>query len=347
MAVAEEKELNELIEKQEWWWLAEKTRSSRLDYLRKAVWKKGAIGGRPASAMKLDVSFGKRQMELHKEFRFEPHMLRRAKVFAGLLEYSPIYITDQAQIVGSFTCTPSTAPWYADTSSMGNNAVYNAHEILPEPLEESLEIVNEVSQYWGGQSVIEQIARYLDPEDAAKFFSGAIAWGAPLGGYSGKNYEYYMTGERAFEDIIRQLEANIEEAEEATLGDPSPDLLPIYSKIHNWEAMIIVLEASIKWAKRYARLARIIAENFEADPKRKEELLRLAETCDQVPAKPPRTLQESLQYDHFIQVLARRETYEGAWPARPDYYHGPYYEKDVVEERTSPRRRPWTCWASS
>jgi hypothetical protein len=30
---------------QQWWWAAEKKRSRRLNYLRKAMWKKGAIGG--------------------------------------------------------------------------------------------------------------------------------------------------------------------------------------------------------------------------------------------------------------------------------------------------------------
>jgi len=40
---------------------------------------------------------------------------------------------------------------------------------------------------------------------------------------------------------------------------------------------------------RYVRLVRIVVENFESDPKRKEELLRIAETCERVPAKPPET----------------------------------------------------------
>ena len=38
-------QIEEFEKKQEWWWAAEKQRSQRLDYLRKAVWKKGAIGG--------------------------------------------------------------------------------------------------------------------------------------------------------------------------------------------------------------------------------------------------------------------------------------------------------------
>ena len=45
----------------------------------------------------------------------------------------------------------------------------------------------------------------------------------------------------------------------------------------------------------------------ESEHKRKEELLQIASCCEQVPAKPPRTLQESLQYDIFTQVFSRAE----------------------------------------
>jgi len=46
------KTIKELEEKQQWWWAAEKKRSKRLDYLRKAIWKKGAVGGLYAPGVK-------------------------------------------------------------------------------------------------------------------------------------------------------------------------------------------------------------------------------------------------------------------------------------------------------
>jgi len=336
MAVSEAK-IEGMEAKQEWWWVAEKKRSKRLDYLRKAVWKKGGIGGRPASPMKFDLKPAELYKELNEQYKNYPPMPRKAKIDAAMLDSCQIYITDHAQLVGNIGDTPSTFPWHGDGGGR-NKAIYNSPHVLPEPLEESLEFVNEIGKYWdshpgGIRSGLERYMNTVDPEDAAKFFSGAIAWGFPAGSYSSKNYEYFMTGERAFEDIIQEIDVNIEEAEEKTIGTPGPDILPYYHRIQNWEAMKIALQAGIRWAKRYARLARIIAENFESDPKRKEELLRVAETCERVPAKPPRNLQESLQYDHFVQILSRIETPEGAWPARPDYYHGPYYDKDVNIEK--------------
>ena len=147
-----------------------------------------------------------------------------------------------------------------------------------------------------------------------------------------------MTGERAFEDLIREIDAKIEEAEDQTVSDPRPEILPLYDRIHNWEAMKIMLEAGIKWARRYARLARIIAENFETDPGRKEELLKVAETCERVPANPPRTLQESLQYGPFRPDPGPDRT-GGGGPGRPDRITtiGPCYKKDVLDEKNITR----------
>ncbi len=331
--LALEKEIKDFEVKQQWWWAAEKRRSSRLDYLRKAVWKKGSTGGAPISPIKLDLEPSSRRIKFFNQFKKEPQGLRTAKIDAAMWDTDKIYIVDQSQIVGSITPTPSTEAWEGGGGMM-NAAVYNYPEILPEPLEESLKTIHDVGLFWddrgGGMDLLERMA---DPEDIAKYQSGAFAWGSLIGGYSGKNYEYFMTGKRAFEDIIKEIDEKIEAAEEKTQGRASPDILPLYKKIINWDAQKIMLEAGIKFAKRYARLARIIAENFETDPKRKEELLRVAETCERVPAKPPRSLQESFQYDHFIQVMARKEQIEGAWPARPDYYHGPYYDKDVNIEK--------------
>jgi len=315
-----------------WWWLAEKRRSSRLDYLRKAVWKKGALGGEYAPGIKANLERPILFTENWKENEHDPRMLRKAKALAHVLDNMTIFIIDHAQLVGYVGGdAPNKIEWYCEGASMINEEIYNEHGIIPEPEEESLKIMAEINDYWAGNTSIDKLSRLLDPEDAVKFLSGAIGWGTPSSayGYAGKNYEYWLTGERGFEDIIAEIDRKIAEAEEKTTGTPGPDILPLYDKLQNWDAMKLILEAAIRYARRYARLARIVAENFEADPKRKEELLRVAETCERVPAKPQRNLQESFQYDHFVQVINYIEAYPGSWPARPDYYHGPWYDKDV------------------
>ncbi|MFO7962464.1 MAG: pyruvate formate lyase family protein [Desulfobacterales bacterium] len=334
-----EKKIEQFESNEQWWWAAERKRSKRLDYLRKAVWRKGSTGGAPISPIKLDLEPALQRIDFYKQFKREPESLKVAKIHAAMWDAGRIYIVDQSQIVGSITPSPSTEAWLG-AGGMANAMVYNYPEILPEPLSESLKIVNEVGEFWNAEGdPIKKLVDMGDPEDMAKFHSGAIAWGSLIGGYSGKNYEYFLTGKRGFEDIIAEIDEKIEDAENQIQGWAGPDILPLYKKIINWEAMKIMLEAGIRLARRYSRLARIIAENFESDPYRKEELLRTAAVCERVPAKPPQSFQESLQFDHFIQVMARMEQREGAWPARPDYYHWPYYDKDVNIEKNLTREQ--------
>ncbi|HOS97792.1 MAG TPA: pyruvate formate lyase family protein [Deltaproteobacteria bacterium] len=338
--------VKELEKKQEWWWAAEKKRSRRLDYLRKAMWKKGAIGGLYPAGLQIDLERPVMQTEKAKELESsaDPYVIKFAKMLAHVLDNKTIFITDRSQLVGYLGSAPNMITWDPTLAAILNHEVFNDPDSLPQPLDESLKVIRDVTNYWGGKSDLDKILPHMDLGDVMKVLSGAIGWGVPLGrgGYSGKDYEYIMTGVRAFEDIIEELDRRIDEADARSHRfDASREISDLIDKINNWEAMKITLEAGIRHARRYARLARIIAENFESDAVRREELVRVAETCERVPAKPPRTLQESLQYDLFIQLFSRNEAIEGAWPARPDFYHGPYYERDVNIRKTL------TWWASS
>ena len=327
----------------EWWHVAEQKRSKRLDYLRKAVWKKGALGANYAPGIKIDLEIPTLYTRMWEFWKNDPRMLRKAKALAYVLDNIPIFITDHAQIMGYLGSAPHTIAWCIDGDSMVNEELYDYCElgIIPDPEAESYQKIVDLNKYWAGQTAIDKFSVLLDPEDAVKFSSGALGVCTPTSayGYSGKNYEYFMTGERAFSEIIAEINASVTEAQERIIGIPGPDVLSLYKRLQNWQAMKTILQACIRYAKRYARLARTVAKNFETDSQRKEELLCIAQTCEQVPAHPPRTLQESLQYDHFIQILTRFEAHEGAWPARPDYYHGPYYDKDVNIEKKITREQ--------
>ncbi|RPJ80236.1 MAG: formate acetyltransferase, partial [Deltaproteobacteria bacterium] len=338
-AAIADRSVKEFEEKQEWWWAAEKKRSNRLDYLRKAIWKKGAIGGLYAPGVKTDLERAVMQTQKARELEFspDPYVIKFAKMLAHVLDNKSIFITDHAQLVGYTGSLPHTIAWDPSVASILNEEVYNDPTAIPDPTEKSQEVIRDVNNYWIGKSDLDKMMPIFDMEDLMKMLSGSIGWGVPLarGGYSSKDYEYIMTGKRAYQAIIDELSQKIDEADEQTHAPGATlDTTKMYDKINNWEAMKITLEAGIRIAKRYARLARIIAEHFEEDPERREELLKIAETCEQVPAYPPRTLQESLQYDIFIQMMSRTEAIEGAWPSRPDFYHGPHYNKDVNIDKT-------------
>ena len=108
-------------------------------------------------------------------------------------------------------------------------------------------------------------------------------------------------------------------------------------RMDNWESMKITLTSEIRYAGRLARLARIIAENFETDSERKQELIEVAERCEWVPENRPRTFAEALQFEVIQTMCRKREKSDGAWPSHPDWWFYEWYEKDVLKEKNITR----------
>ena len=104
------------------------------------------------------------------------------------------------------------------------------------------------------------------------------------------------------------------------------------SKIYFWRSAVIVLEAVIAHARRYADLAREMAA-AETDPAEKARLRRIAETCDYVPAHPARTLHEALQamaICSVCKVLENPMQNNSHW-GRPDQYLYPFFKQDLAK----------------
>ncbi|MFQ5827441.1 MAG: pyruvate formate lyase family protein, partial [Dehalococcoidia bacterium] len=98
-------------------------------------------------------------------------------------------------------------------------------------------------------------------------------------------------------------------------------------------SVIIACEAVIKFARRYAALAREMAQK-ETDPERRQELELIAETCDWVPAKPARTFREAIQSFWFTHLTVLIEHLSwGFSPGRLGQYMNPFYKKDKEEGR--------------
>ena len=75
-----------------------------------------------------------------------------------------------------------------------------------------------------------------------------------------------------------------------------------------YKAVLITLDAAMAYARRYADLAREMAAK-ETNPKRKQELERIAEVCERVPANPARDWWEAVQSVWMIHTLIHCELY--------------------------------------
>lgn len=101
------------------------------------------------------------------------------------------------------------------------------------------------------------------------------------------------------------------------------------NKFYFWKAVIIVCEALIKLARRYAEHARYLAQREQNDQRRKE-LEEIANVCDWVPENPPRTFHEAIQSMVFVRLgCALEHPQVNDSLGRVDQFLWPYFEKDI------------------
>nr|WP_243689143.1 pyruvate formate lyase family protein [Geotalea toluenoxydans] len=101
--------------------------------------------------------------------------------------------------------------------------------------------------------------------------------------------------------------------------------------------MIIADEAVINWARRHARLAKIVAENFETNSARKEELLEISEICHRVPAEPAKGLKDAFQSKWFVFLICHAlDRYASGFAQKEDELLEPYYNISVNDKSFQP-----------
>ena len=94
-------------------------------------------------------------------------------------------------------------------------------------------------------------------------------------------------------------------------------------------AIQTIADGIIAFANRYSDEALRLSEK-EKESKRKFELIKIADICKRIPAKPARTFYEALQSLWFIQIALHQENYDmGISFGRGDQYLYPYYKKDI------------------
>ena len=98
-------------------------------------------------------------------------------------------------------------------------------------------------------------------------------------------------------------------------------------------AMAEALAGVSAFVGRFACLARNMAIDC-ADSHRRAELLRIADTCEAIAERPPRTFRQALQLTYFLQLVLQIESNGHSLSlGRMDQYLRSYYERDLEEKR--------------
>ncbi|MBL0731232.1 MAG: formate acetyltransferase [Desulfosarcina sp.] len=331
----------ELLEKRQYWWWAEQARSPRIDYLRKAVWSKATKGASYLPGVKVCKWGPLKYAEAWDSYdaKLDPYMLTWAKALVKANDEIPAFIVDQSRIVGSCGSAPHNIYWVPNGSYSFNEDFYNdKDDIVEEADREEVKKAIDIMKPFTQQAIVE---RQLSKRQKIMCKTSQTFTGGPHlenTYYCTSQWEYHSKGYKA---IIAEIDEHLEEAKGTLYGvGAKPQFHKeehFLKRTDTWNSMKMTLESEIRYARRLSRLAKIIAENFETDSDRKQELLEISERCAWVPENKPRSFAEALQFEHIQTMCRKREKSDGAWPAHPDWWFWEYYEADVIKDKNITR----------
>jgi len=304
---------------------------------------------RVARLRKNIVSFGneicaeKMRITLESEKRTQnwPTILRRAQSFYDVATQIDVHVNDDELIVG----TPASKPWALEIESClgkwDEDEIIALREDGYKVTKETEELVLELNKNFQpfGMYQYANLAVRADKElenfvrtgiclapwkadtgnNDNRVGGGSACSGLGLGpGWMLYIADYEMALTKGFEKLIAECE---EQLDKHQFDGPKA-----IDRSCTLQAMKLCLQGVIIYANRCADLAEAKAAKCD-DPIRKAELEVIAETCRRVPAKPPRTFHEALQFVWFVfMFIAPSPT---ATIGRMDQYLYPYYKADI------------------
>jgi len=278
-----------------------------------------------------------------KETEGEPQVIRIAKAFAAVVNEMPVSIYPDELIVGLQAGVPRAESANPEVYSDFEGELDTISTRDQDPVfisdEDKKILIEEIIPYWRGQGRYERTHHgrtyQLFPEEVADLlFISPKQF--PTTGTGFIDVDIIRLGDPNhanvdFEKVLKKgILAIKKEAEErlARIDYTDPDEI---KKIPFIKSMIMALDAASKIGARFATKAREMAA-VEEDTARKAELLKIAEVCDQVPAKPARTFYEALQSVWFTHIMTGWEFCKivaAMSPGRIDQLLYPYYKADV------------------
>lgn len=262
--------------------------------------------------------------EFYRQCSMDPPVIKRAKMLDYLLTNMTIYIADHELFPGNQAKEYRGVPVFPE---FGANWILDSMEEFAtrkiDPLaisEENKAKLTEALTAWKNQSFKELVDEKLSKEvlEAEKYGVLSVGSRTTSTGHVVPNYPKIFS--LGLGGIIKQAK---EKKAAITLVDHDSQ-----RRVDFWDGIVIACEAAIKFAHRYAALAKEMAEK-EADSVRKKELIRMSETCRWVPENPPRTTYEALQFFWFMHLIMQIEKNgHSIGLGRFDQTMYPYYKKD-------------------
>jgi formate C-acetyltransferase len=273
--------------------------------------------------IRLDLQRSRLMTESFRESDGQAMVLRRAKALAHVLNNMDIFIRDWERIVGYQTSSPEGLFHPIDMNWKSVKRLVNSDAGRTLLDDEGRKELDDLCAYWKGKCMSDR-HQELFTGDLARYwkYEGTFLW-THLSELGIPDYEeLFRTG---LQGRIKMAEQRLEKIDRTIPSD-------YVAQKEFLQSVVIVLTSVIDFAARYSALAKEMAAS-EKDPALKQKLEEIAGNCEWVPANPPRTFLEAVQFFYFIHLVRYLEYSSLGIGIRLDYLFGPYYEADLREGR--------------
>jgi formate C-acetyltransferase len=267
--------------------------------------------------------------ETYKEYNGKVSIpVLRALSFKSLMENKTVCINEGELIVGERGPLPKATPTYPELCchTVEDFDVIDKREKTFFSVNDDAKKIqrDEIIPYWQGKSMRDLLLNNMTQEWQNCYTSGIFTefmeQRAP--GHTVGDNKIYLKG---FEDFKKDIQEAIDKLD--FINDSEA-----LDKQEELKAMSICADAIIAYARRHSEKAEELAA-AESIPVRKEELLKIADACRNVPAHAPRDFHEALQAYWFVHlgVITELNTWDAYNPGRLDQHLYPFYKKGIEE----------------
>ncbi len=285
-----------------------------------------------SSPPRVDIDKLKIELEVYGGSEAKSPAMRRAEVFSRLCHEKPIFI-DGNPIAGNLTKYKYGGYFlpYGDYRWARGLKEFALQRGAAQVPEEDLVWIRKAVDYWDGKTVYDRVHKII-LENKAIDINVLRNCGVGLNLADGPHQVAWLDHALVLNKGLKGILADVESyRKKVDIGS-----IESLRQLDFYEAASLSLRGMITLVERHASLAREMAGK-EEDPRRRQELERIAETCERVPAYPARNFHEAIQAVWLLTM--------GAWiespsildfpPCRFPQYMYPFYKRDKEEGKIS------------
>ncbi|GHV84777.1 glycyl radical enzyme [Spirochaetia bacterium] len=263
----------------------------------------------------------------YRENMDQPLVIRRALMYKNVLDQMSIYIEKETLLAGNQASGNRSAPIFPEYAMDWVIAELDKFDQRSGDrfyiTEETKAQLREIAPFWEHNTVKDRGLAAM-PESARVFYDLGII--KAEGNITSGDAHVAVNYKRMLQAGLKEYR---ERAEQKLISLDLTDYRNL-AKSYFYKAVIITIDATRAFAKRYADLAQNMAR-IEKDEQRRDELLEMSRILNKVPYEKAETFHEAVQSLWLVHLCLQIESNGHSLSyGRMDQYLNPYYQKDLA-----------------